>query len=124
MLTKRWLFLESILAPYRSDKTLKQPAFIRDYYAIAIAHFSKLRNKTVQEINHLYAQQKITQAERAQRLKELAEENHTFMNMLDKYAEKFALTVGYAATEGERLRHAAQGRGEERKEKQKSTVHI
>ena len=60
------------------------------YYAIAIAHFSKLRNKTVQEINHLYAQQKITQAERAQRLKELAEENHTFMNMLDKYAEKFA----------------------------------
>lgn len=38
----------------------------------------------------MYAQQKITQAERAQRLKELAEENHTFMNMLDKYAEKFA----------------------------------
>lgn len=60
------------------------------YYAIAVAHFSKLRNKTVQEINQLYAQQKITQAERARRLKELAEENHTFMNMLDKYAEKFA----------------------------------
>lgn len=77
--------LDIVMAPEGTIEEQKN-----HYYAIAIAHFSKLRNKTVQEINHLYAQQKITQAERAQRLKELAEENHTFMNMLDKYAEKFA----------------------------------
>ena len=77
--------LDIVMAPEGTIEEQKS-----HYYAIAIAHFSKLRNKTVQEINHLYAQQKITQAERAQRLKELAEENHTFMNMLDKYAEKFA----------------------------------
>lgn len=77
--------LDIVMAPEGTIEEQKN-----HYYAIAIAHFSKFRNKTVQEINHLYAQQKITQAERAQRLKELAEENHTFMNMLDKYAEKFA----------------------------------
>lgn len=77
--------LDIVMAPEGTIEEQKN-----HYYAIAIAHFSKLRNKTVQEINHLYAQQKITQAERARRLKELAEENHTFMNMLDKYAEKFA----------------------------------
>lgn len=77
--------LDIVMAPEGTIEEQKN-----HYYAIAISHFSKLRNKTVQEINHLYAQQKITQAERAQRLKELAEENHTFMNMLDKYAEKFA----------------------------------
>lgn len=77
--------LDIVMAPEGTIEEQKN-----HYYAIAIAHFSKLRNKTVQEINHLYAQQKITQAERAQRLKELAEENHTFMNMLDKYTEKFA----------------------------------
>lgn len=77
--------LDIVMAPEGTIEEQKN-----HYYAIAIAHFSKLRNKTVQEINHLYAQQKITQVERAQRLKELAEENHTFMNMLDKYAEKFA----------------------------------
>lgn len=77
--------LDIVMAPEGTIEEQKN-----HYYAIAISHFSKLRNKTVQEINHLYAQQKITQAERVQRLKELAEENHTFMNMLDKYAEKFA----------------------------------
>ena len=61
--------LDIVMAPEGTIEEQKN-----HYYAIAIAHFSKLRNKTVQEINHLYAQQKITQAERAQRLKELAEE--------------------------------------------------
>ena len=60
------------------------------YYAIAVDHFTKLRNRTVKEINDMYNRQKITAAERSLRLQKLAEENSAFMKRLDEYAEKFA----------------------------------
>lgn len=60
------------------------------YYSISLTHYTKRLNKTMQEINQLYTQQKITLKERTRRLEELQEENRKFMSTLDEYAEKFA----------------------------------
>ena len=78
--------LDIVMAPEGTIGRTKE-SLLRHCHSTVFPSFAI---RQYRQINHLYAQQKITQAERAQRLKELAEENHTFMNMLDKYAEKFA----------------------------------
>lgn len=60
------------------------------YYSISMAHFSKEREKTVEEIKKLYAEQKIDLQERDKRFKALAEESRSFMEQVEQYAEKFA----------------------------------
>nr|WP_122120209.1 tetratricopeptide repeat protein [Alistipes megaguti] len=77
--------MEIVMAPEGTIEEQKNR-----YYAIAVEHFTRLRNQTIDSINRLYTRREMSQEERAQRLRKLAEENRAYLKTLDEYAEKFA----------------------------------